>query len=509
MKSVSSRPAPSHSHDYPGHFYYPHPQPIGHIPWTDAENFFHSYGNSHFPYEKTHQRIKKDKRKYSGHRETPSKTFRLNYSPKYERSKTNSEYSMSTANDELSEFENQNIKTVQKQNFKNKNQLPAIKLRISSAVLEQFENPYNVYKEIQRCKGHKSELKIKFATINRNKVLVIATDDEETHSILSSDWPNDAFIRGVKNISRINFENSNQTKQTTLNPNSKFKIIIKNVHKDIDLDDEFVQSDLLSQGLVKFRRVYTKEQKITTLVKAEAKDHESYSLILRNGIRLGYRSIRDIEPDRPFNQCFNCQAIGHSAFDCEEKQKCAKCSGPHHFRQCQSENTVCANCGESHWALSRSCRMLLESKKQKSNKPAVTHRIYGDVVKSHNKIEEANLTELIQKIVEKVITEKLEQLAVKIMDTYNAALANTLDKLKTHENEPLFQLKECLLNNLIHKNPIEIVAAAKNVENSSTNGQHYYRQTTQSNSNSVSAKASNSNPDSKTVTSNQTQNKYE
>ncbi|CAF0952865.1 unnamed protein product [Brachionus calyciflorus] len=118
------------------------------------------------------------------------------------RSKSNiSESSTSTANDDLTALRDNDMNQVQQYQKKsyqrNSNQLPAIKLRISDAVLDKFNNPYNVVREIQRCKGVLDfELKIKFATFNKNKVLVIVTDEEDTHKALSS--PNDAFLRGIR-----------------------------------------------------------------------------------------------------------------------------------------------------------------------------------------------------------------------------------------------------------------------------------------------------------------------
>ncbi|KAJ7907875.1 hypothetical protein B0H13DRAFT_2273557 [Mycena leptocephala] len=47
-------------------------------------------------------------------------------------------------------------------------------------------------------------------------------------------------------------------------------------------------------------------------------------------------------------QCYNCQALGHMAKACSQKDpKCAKCAGPHATRECECPNTPrCANARE-------------------------------------------------------------------------------------------------------------------------------------------------------------------
>ena len=39
---------------------------------------------------------------------------------------------------------------------------------------------------------------IKFAKTTDKKILILATDDEKTHSLLSSPWPSNAFQGGLK-----------------------------------------------------------------------------------------------------------------------------------------------------------------------------------------------------------------------------------------------------------------------------------------------------------------------
>ncbi|KAJ5100792.1 hypothetical protein N7456_006844 [Penicillium angulare] len=48
-------------------------------------------------------------------------------------------------------------------------------------------------------------------------------------------------------------------------------------------------------------------------------------------------------------QCYNCQGIGHKAFQCKKTQKCAKCATEgHHHSRCGQEVPKCVPCGGPH-----------------------------------------------------------------------------------------------------------------------------------------------------------------
>jgi hypothetical protein len=66
---------------------------------------------------------------------------------------------------------------------------------------------------------------------------------------------------------------------------------------------------------------------------------------------------------KPFSgptQCYNCQEIGHKAFNCRKTQVCGKCAKEgHHHRDC-IDNAIpkCVPCGDPHESFSRSCHVL-------------------------------------------------------------------------------------------------------------------------------------------------------
>lgn len=63
---------------------------------------------------------------------------------------------------------------------------------------------------------------------------------------------------------------------------------------------------------------------------------------------------RRIRPE----QCYNCQELGHKAFQCRNAQRCAKCAKEGHYHSGCSEVPRCVLCGGPHESFSRNCRKL-------------------------------------------------------------------------------------------------------------------------------------------------------
>jgi hypothetical protein len=87
--------------------------------------------------------------------------------------------------------------------------------------------------------------------------------------------------------------------------------------------------------------------------------------ILREGFfhvagESGYAGVFERRP-RP-EQCFNCQELGHKAFQCRNGQKCARCAGEgHRHSECTAIILKCVPCGGPHESFSRHCRKLYPS----------------------------------------------------------------------------------------------------------------------------------------------------
>ena len=58
-------------------------------------------------------------------------------------------------------------------------------------------------------------------------------------------------------------------------------------------------------------------------------------------------------------QCYNCQELGHKAYQCRKTQRCGRCAKDgHHHKSCSEAVMKCVLCGGPHESFSRNCRML-------------------------------------------------------------------------------------------------------------------------------------------------------
>ena len=233
------------------------------------------------------------------------------------------------------------------------NRIPAIKFTIAFDQCDKFKNQCELSKEILRCHQTVDKKLIKFASIKSN-LIIIATDDQDTYKLLSSNWPTDAFIKGIRQIKKEHSQNKGKS------------IIIKNVHTDIDLNDEEVKSQLAEQGLINVTRIMSSKTKApTSLLKAETTTESSYRAALLNKVKIGFVKC-PTEPLKTIIQCYKCQKTGHAHFNCPNTTVCPKCSGAHSLKECQQESQIkCSNCGGDHYACSRRCPFLKQASVEK------------------------------------------------------------------------------------------------------------------------------------------------
>ena len=94
---------------------------------------------------------------------------------------------------------------------------------------------------------------------------IIATDDQATFKLLNTNWPNDAFLKGIRILDK-NHQNKNFNKT----------LIIKEVHPTVDINDQQIADQLKEQGIINFSRIMSKSKQVTSLLKAKAIDQDTY-----------------------------------------------------------------------------------------------------------------------------------------------------------------------------------------------------------------------------------------
>ena len=253
--------------------------------------------------------------------------------------------------------------------------LPAIKLRISDPLKTRFNNPLAVFNEIKRC-FPSEDLKIKFAEIAKfdSSILIIATDDEATHTRLSNinNWLPDAFVRGIRM--------KNQAPST---PNGGAQVTytfsIKNIPLEVDVGSDSVIEHFKGLGFSKIVRSLKRDSnEPTSYLKLYTESKEVFNKHMYKGepVYFLYQRCYAIPETRPL-QCRNCQGTGHIAFNCpKEVPTCCACGGAHRLRDCDQfeitnglkvlKRKFCVNCkSEDHIACSRSCKYLQQHVKEK------------------------------------------------------------------------------------------------------------------------------------------------
>ena len=256
---------------------------------------------------------------------------------------------------QLKQNRNTNRKLKQPQPQKDiQHSLPAIKIHLSSSQVSKFNNSHTIGREILRCKPIPNPKLIKFASI-KNQTLLIATDDTETHGILSQPWRNDAFQDGV---------NFKETKK------SPIRILIRGVDLGIDFKEQDLLEQLNEQGVFDPVRKTSRSNGPSRIVSAHTPNKESLVLLLKEGVRIGFNCFR-VEAANSVVQCYKCQQVGHTASSCTKEQKCLRCAGPHSHKECQTTSFKCSNCEGNHAACSRACSHIKKATKprQEQNKP--------------------------------------------------------------------------------------------------------------------------------------------
>ena len=197
-------------------------------------------------------------------------------------------------------------------------------------------------------------------------VVKIVTDNNDLHSILSKEWPADAFGGGAQLIT-----------SNTLKPkiDNSLELIIKGVDLEIVLENYTDQ--LAEQGIISATRLLKRagDSAPSTVVKLKMENEEKYTQLANKHIQIDWFRFKTETHFRPV-QCFKCQRFDHDQRNCRNEIACLRCGKAHHHSECKNDSQLCCvNCGGNHAAVSRSCRTMRQETRlqfaQKSQ-PAAT-----------------------------------------------------------------------------------------------------------------------------------------
>lgn len=213
------------------------------------------------------------------------------------------------------------------------------------------------------------------------------------------------FLCNINELKQI-FENTNIKVRKPL-PKQKTdpSFVIVNVNHGISAED--VTEELKINNNIhpkKVSRIISRATgKPTKLFRVVTSNEAQCQAAVRSGVQIGWQKYRCEPSKKPPNiqQCFKCQGFGHFAKECQQDQKCLRCSGNHLLKDCKVEKdkATCSNCGGSHAAVYRGCPAYQEqvtSTLKRSNQTK-----YSTVVKASN---DANLTESITVFIADVVT---------------------------------------------------------------------------------------------------------
>jgi len=181
--------------------------------------------------------------------------------------------------------------------------LPAVRVAVNTEAASWL--PKRIAKELERLFPTHHRY-IKLASV-RDGTLVIATDDKATHSQLTTVWPSDAFggsFRPLKKGPRL------------------FKVVLK-VDPRVDIEDSDAIEELALQGITEAKRKFSHRVNAPShIVKAVAKDRETFEKVTRQGVKLFFVNYRAERDDQGPTKCFKCQGFNHIAAQCRQGLKC-------------------------------------------------------------------------------------------------------------------------------------------------------------------------------------------
>ena len=183
-----------------------------------------------------------------------------------------------------------------------------------------------------------------------------------------SNWPSDAFGRGVKS--------RNRHAATTQNRTQTYTFSLSRVPIDFDVQSDEITAKFQALGFTKVVRTInatTNAPSQFLRLYTDSKEVYSRHVYQQKPVTLYWTNFY-AKPDTKPLQCFKCQGLGHVVFDCPSNEaKCLKCGLNHELKNCtdKTDTVYCVNCSSSeHASCSRRCPAIRAHIKQKEEKKA-------------------------------------------------------------------------------------------------------------------------------------------
>lgn len=136
-------------------------------------------------------------------------------------------------------------------------------------------------------------------------------------------------------------------------------VVIKNI--PLSLTEEEITSELKNLNIPVLRvvRLLSKDKSPMPLCAVDVEDSDLGAEIFN--LEFFFHCKVHVEMKRKpksIPQCTRCQRFGHTKNYCKLDPRCVKCTGNHHFSQCQKKQNdpvQCVNCNEAHTANYRGC----------------------------------------------------------------------------------------------------------------------------------------------------------
>ena len=269
----------------------------------------------------------------------------------------------------------------------------------------------------------------------------VVTDDFSTQLSGQCFKVNLTSIDDFRKLTKF-YDDSNIKYHTFRNlQDKKLEVVIRNVPTSLSENELKTELLDLSYPVIKVVRLLKKDKtghKPYPLCAVELENNEDGKEIF-NLDKLCHALVR-VEPKRKSNnipQCTRCQRYNHTKNFCKLDPRCVRCLGQHHYSECpnsKSEVPQCVNCGESHTANFRGCKLYQDLKLKSMNK-STTGRL-NNKSKPTNQDTTNNHENPPNLLSETDFPQTLKSMATSFSNAVRGSSSNQPDSGTSSSNEP-------------------------------------------------------------------------